>query len=66
MEHRAVDFDKRTGRPVAHSVNGLGHRAFAHACLTGDEDVGPGVGGVLHQRPQPLHRSAFENQAGGG
>ncbi|CAN4012577.1 hypothetical protein GLDPPO_GLDPPO_00375, partial [Dysosmobacter welbionis] len=45
---------------------GLGDGAFTHAGLSGDENVGPGVGSVLHQRPQPLHGGAFEQQIGGG
>ena len=66
MQHRAVDFNKRPGCPVAHGVNGLGNGSLAHAGLSRDENVGLGIGGVLHQRPKPLHRAAFKNQAGGG
>lgn len=66
MEDGAVDLDKGPVRPVAHLVDGLGDGAFAHAGLSSDEDVGPGVGGVLHQGPQPLHGGAFEQQVGGG
>ena len=66
MEHRAVYLDKGPVCTVAHLVNGLGDGAFTHAGLSGDEDVGPGVGSVLHQRPQPLHGGAFEQQIGGG
>ena len=66
VEHRAVDLDERLVRAVAHGVDGLGHGAFAHASLAGDEDIGPCVGGVLHQRPQPLHGLALPHQVGGG
>ena len=66
VKHRAVDLDEGLVRAVAHGVDGLGHGAFAHAGLAGDEDIGPCVGGVLHQRPQPLHRPALPHQTGGG
>ena len=65
MEHRAVDLDERLVRAVAHGMDGLGHGAFAHAGLAGDEDIGSCVGGVLHQRPQPLHGLALPHQVGG-
>ena len=66
VEHGAVDLDKRPVGPAAHGVDGLGHGAFPHAGLPGDENVGLGVGGVLHQGPQPLHGGAFEDESGGG
>jgi len=66
VEHGAVDLDEGPLGPAAHGVNGLGHGAFPHAGLSGDEDIGLGVGGVLHQRPKALHGGAFEDQAGGG
>ena len=66
MENGAVDLDEGAVGAVAHSVNGFGDGALANAGLTGDEDVGFGVGGILHQRPQPLHGVAFEHHAGGG
>ena len=66
MEHGAVDLDEGAIGPVAHLVDGLGDGAFAHAGLAGDEDVGLGVGSILHQRPQPLHGVALEHQGGGG
>ena len=66
MEHGAVDLDEGAVGPVAHLVDGLGDGALAHAGLAGDEDVGLGVGGILHQRPQPLHGIALKDQRGGG
>ena len=65
VQHRAVDLDEGAGGPVAHGVDGLGHRALAHACLPCDEDVGLGVGGILHEGPQPLHGVALEHQGSG-
>ena len=65
VEHRAVDLDKGLVGAVAHGMDGLGHGTFAHAGLAGDEDIGSCVGGVLHQRPQPLHGSTLPYQAGG-
>ena len=66
MEHRAVDLDKGAVGPVADGVDGLGHRAFAHAGLPGDENVGLRVGGVQDQCPQPLHGRALHHQIRGG
>ena len=66
VEDGAVDLDKWAVGPVAHGVDGLGDGTLAHAGLPGDEDVGLGVGGVLHEGPQPLHGGTFENEAGGG
>ena len=43
-----------------------GNDAFAYAGLTGDENVSLGVGGILHQRPEPLHGGALKDQRGGG
>ena len=65
MEDRAVDLDEGAVSAVAHGVDVLGDGALAHAGLTGDEDVGLGVGGVLHQGPQALHGGALEDQIGG-
>ena len=66
MEHRAVDLDKGAVGPVADGVDGLGHCAFAHAGLSGDEDIGLRVGGVQDQCPQPLHGGTFHHQIRGG
>lgn len=65
VQHRAVDLNEGPRGPVAHSMDGLGHGAFAHACLARDEDVGLCVGGILHEGPQPLHGVALEHQGGG-
>lgn len=65
VEHGAVDLDERPGGPVAHGVDGLGHGAFAHTRLARNQDVGLGVGGILHEGPQTLHGAAFEHQRGG-
>ena len=51
MEHRAVDLDKGAVGPVADGVDGLGHCAFAHAGLPGDENIGLRVGGIQDQCP---------------
>lgn len=39
---------------------------LAHAGLARNEDIGFGVGRILHQGPMSLHGAAFEDQAGGG
>lgn len=65
VEHCAVDFDKGTGCPVAHGMNGFGDGGLAHAGLACNEDIGFGVGRILHQGPKSLHGAAFEDQAGG-